>query len=530
MESFDCQETARGGAASSADRDGGEPALEVSVNACRSFRVSNHRPLIVFTLFTAEAILLAILFLPATLGFAAWAYSDQGANLTAQYLIARGYRPAIDFGYHYGLLSLLLAHAWFWLFSATPQACFGITVVCAIFIACAFARIVLALKVEPAGIILLMTTMPLTIPFYPPNLTHIFEALFLTNALADHAARRYSRALVLLAVCLFVKPSMSFLYGLLLVLLIIRELAIERQLSLQRICRPLLPALLSGAALAVIVGALYGLPSLLDTMLPFTGIRAYAAQNFGFFRAGRALWAPLHPTADYYLTTPAGFWILASLWLIACGVVAAKNTCLRGSISQEVVLCCALLHIGFVALFFGNRMSWVYYAYILTIGVATTSRWGPFFRNSVCALALLAVVGQTANASIYNLMWRATSPDRATAGMWASKATIADWRHLSEAVSVVRGKGGSASFLEGDGCAELLLPGLSPPVSLYLYRGEATESDVSRKLQQLSQSTMIAVLTRTLTEGLLPNELEFRRILSQYRLVWKGEAIEIYEK
>jgi len=46
--------------------------------------MSGHRSLIVFTLFTAEAVLLAILFLPATLGFAAWAYSDQGANLTAQ--------------------------------------------------------------------------------------------------------------------------------------------------------------------------------------------------------------------------------------------------------------------------------------------------------------------------------------------------------------------------------------------------------------------------------------------------------------
>ncbi|HLK87641.1 MAG TPA: hypothetical protein VKT27_14140 [Candidatus Binataceae bacterium] len=502
----------------------------MSVNLSRSFRMSGHRSLIVFTLFTAEAVLLAILFLPATLGFAAWAYSDQGANLTAQYLVARGYQPAIDFGYPYGLLPLLVAHIWFWLFAATPQACFGITAICAVLIACAFARIVLALNVELAGIMLLLITLPLTIPFYPPNLTHICEALLLTNALADHAARRYSRALALIAACLFVKPSMGFLYGFLLVLMIICKLMKEKRLSLRNIVRIVAPALLTTAVVSAVLALSYGSLSLVESLLPFAGMHTYAAQNFGFFRAGRALWNPLHPTVGYYLKTPAGFWIVASLWLVACGIAAAKKAFSRGSISHEVVLCCALLHIGFVALFFGNRMSWVYYAYILTIGVAITSRWSPFFRNSVCALALLAVVGQTANASIFKLMWKATSPDRETAGLWASKATIADWHHLVETVSDVRRKGGSASFLEGDGCAELLLPGLNPPVSLYLYRGEAAESDVSRKLQQLSQSAMIAVLTRTLTEGLLPNEPEFRRILSRYRLIWKGEAIEIYER
>ncbi len=84
MESSAHQEAARGGPQCSAGREGREPAPNVSVNLSRSFRMSGHRSLIVFTLFTAEAVLLAILFLPATLGFAAWAYSDQGANLTAQ--------------------------------------------------------------------------------------------------------------------------------------------------------------------------------------------------------------------------------------------------------------------------------------------------------------------------------------------------------------------------------------------------------------------------------------------------------------
>ena len=43
---------------------------------------------------------------PVSLDFAHFAFCDSGANLSLQYLIAHGYRPTIDFAYHYGLLPI----------------------------------------------------------------------------------------------------------------------------------------------------------------------------------------------------------------------------------------------------------------------------------------------------------------------------------------------------------------------------------------------------------------------------------------
>ena len=44
--------------------------------------------------------------------FTRFAYCDSGTDLTIQALLARGYRPTVDFGYIYGLLPLLINKLW----------------------------------------------------------------------------------------------------------------------------------------------------------------------------------------------------------------------------------------------------------------------------------------------------------------------------------------------------------------------------------------------------------------------------------
>ncbi|MGD0116817.1 MAG: hypothetical protein ABSD30_02050, partial [Candidatus Binatus sp.] len=70
---------------------------------------------------SVEAVVLNLLQLPGSLNFG-FLFGDTGANITAQYLVANGYRPAVDFGYHYGLLPLLLGHVWFSVTGASPIA------------------------------------------------------------------------------------------------------------------------------------------------------------------------------------------------------------------------------------------------------------------------------------------------------------------------------------------------------------------------------------------------------------------------
>src|SRR5271155_1164674 len=76
-----------------------------------------------FAILTAEALALFIVQLAGTLQFGTFAFFDTGENLTAQYLISHGYRPTIDFFYHYGLMPLLFGRVWFSIFGLTPTAC-----------------------------------------------------------------------------------------------------------------------------------------------------------------------------------------------------------------------------------------------------------------------------------------------------------------------------------------------------------------------------------------------------------------------
>src|ERR1700730_989347 len=73
-------------------------------------------------LFAFELIAVALLRLPYDLGFNAFAFADRGSWLTGVALTAQGRRPAIDFGYTYGLLPIWFSRGWFYLWGATPQA------------------------------------------------------------------------------------------------------------------------------------------------------------------------------------------------------------------------------------------------------------------------------------------------------------------------------------------------------------------------------------------------------------------------
>jgi hypothetical protein len=78
---------------------------------------------------------------PSDMFFDRFAFFDNGANLTQQYLTSIGYRPAIDFGYHYGLLAALIGRVWFACVGATPAAYQWAMVTGAVLFAWALAKI-----------------------------------------------------------------------------------------------------------------------------------------------------------------------------------------------------------------------------------------------------------------------------------------------------------------------------------------------------------------------------------------------------
>ena len=161
--------------------------------------------------------------LPVGLDFSSFVFMDQGANLTVQRLLDRGRIPTIDFGYHYGLLPLLIGRLWFALLGRTPQAYAGAMLIFDLLITWGLARCAYALRAGPAGIALIILTMMATTLVSYINLAHACEATLICHAMAEHASGRRPRALAFLTACLFVKPAMAYVYGLLLVLLIVRR-------------------------------------------------------------------------------------------------------------------------------------------------------------------------------------------------------------------------------------------------------------------------------------------------------------------
>ena len=71
-------------------------------------------------LLTALVLVLSYVQSPAERFFRFIAF-DSGVDLTMQNLMARGFRPNVDFGCIYGLLPLLINRAWYSLFGLTPS-------------------------------------------------------------------------------------------------------------------------------------------------------------------------------------------------------------------------------------------------------------------------------------------------------------------------------------------------------------------------------------------------------------------------
>jgi hypothetical protein len=381
-------------------------------------------------LFCVETLAYALVRLPTDLGFDANAFGDRGDFLSISYLVAHGSRPAVDFGYHWGLVPIMLAQAWFALFGATPQANEAIMVICAMVVAVAMARMAAALRLGPLGIILLIVALPFAFPTF--TLTYALEAALLSNALAEQAAQRRSTALALTTATCFVNPSMAYLYGLVLLLGLLWETwrpfdAGGTSNDWSRILHAVMPAAITATVLIIVLSALFGPLALVKTILPLAGMAAHRNQASGFFRGvGRDFWYQPHLGLPFYLFTVVGFWIAATLWLVVAGLRAGRKLLSAPrawdtfNAADEIVLTCAILHVTFVIAFFGSAVSWRYYCYIVVMGVAATSIRDLAAARIVSLLSCLALFGHVSHFAELKTQWRTMTPSPVTAGMWAT--------------------------------------------------------------------------------------------------------------
>ena len=489
---------------------------------------------LLFALLAIELIALAIIRLPYGLDFDAFAFSDIGSNFTIQHLVSLGQRPGIDFGYHYGLLPILAGKIWFSLFGMTPIAYEASMVACGLIVVWALAQIAASFQFRTFGLALLFIGLGFAIQVSYPNLAHIMESAFIALALCSQSRGNRSTSLAFACAGLFIKPSMCYVYGLILVILITMDLLRSRS-RISDFVRAFAPAAITGVVLIVVLATLYSPASAIRTLFPVEGAVAYHDQNFGFFSGiGRSFWNPPNVPWIYYLFDFSGFWIASSIFLVGCGAFAwtrwrRETTAIAiDARRNEILWTCAILHLAFVFFFFGNQWSWICYSFILILGVATAADLSPINRRLALILCVLGLTSWIGRGWFIAKYWRERSPSAMTAGLWASPDETAEWQNARALAH-----GHRAIVLETKGDAALMFPEFAPPVTLYLDPGLMPEAEIQRQVEQLSGASIVVV---SISDNIAPESQgvpkapEIENAMKSFDLVFAGKYFDVYRR
>jgi hypothetical protein len=496
----------------------------------RAEGLTGRRPFIIFLLFAIEILAIDFLRLPETMSFDSYAFCDNGANLTLQYLVSHGLKPTTDFGYHYGLLPILVGRVWFGIAGLTPFAYQALIVACDVAIVSAIVRIAANLEFNVTSLTLTAITLGFAVRASYPSLAQGLEAVLLSCALAEQTAGKHRRALVLASVAVFAKPSMGYAYSLLIIVFACRNLGAERLIS--RTLHVIGLALATSTAIAIVLAWFYGLTALINTILPLEGATAYRVLHYGFFNdAGRQFWNPHGVSWLIYLVDVSGFWIAGTLFLICSGVVAILSLASDASAAElesrrnEAIATCALLHLAFIVLFFGNQWSWIYYAYFLTVGVAVAAGASAVQRRLAFGLCLMGIMAWTDVFFWEWRWWQTRHRYDVTAGLWASEDEREQWQTV---LNIVHSQ--HAVILDTKGAAELLLPGFQMPVGLYLDNGLMLPADIQRKVQQISGAQMVVVPVDGIESCRgIPAAPEFETAIASFERRLDGEFFDVYQ-
>lgn len=435
-----------------------------------------------------EVLLIAVFQTPF-LRFDRFAFMDSGGELAIQDLMRRGYRPALDFGYLYGLLPLLLGRLWYGLAGLSAGSFRVQILACMMLSAWGLARFAVARRLSLAGVVLITLAIPDLLLVSYITMVQTLEQALLINALAEQARGRRATSLALLTACCFVKPSLAFLQGLVVVIAIVA--ANGRGIRAASV-RSVVPSLVTAAVLAVILTLGFGPAPLAKSIFPFTGMAVYRISNYGFFHGvGREFWVLPHAGIRDYLRYEVGFWMLGTLVLF-WGALAGLRRLARGdstgdrALRDEVIATCAAVHLGFVVLLFGHRGTWFYSLPMLILGLATLAAGGPRLRSVLWLLVVLLLVSDRSKAVEIIRRRKTDAPSAVTLNLWADPAERDEWARCLE---LTRGEQ-PALLAMCDGGA-LLTPGFAPPEVGYLVPGNALPAEVQRKAAQLASAPMI---------------------------------------
>lgn len=466
--------------------------------------------------------LLQVWELPKIADWSLFAFYDPGTAFKGDVLISAGLRPAIDFGYTHGLASLIFAHWALRLFGRTPAGYILTTTCLEILMAGAITIFMRAIAANRTAVIWLLCALPVAIMPAYLTLTHPLEATLLLWAIAMQASDKRRVSLLLCTVCLFVKPSMGYVYGLLLVVLICMDY-IRRKQTIGYLWKQFWPSIIGGVLLAAGCIWQFGLRSLMLTIVPITGLRTYTDTHFGFlFGRGQRFWSPEYHNLLYYFITPAGIWLallVIILWRLP-RLLARFRFQLPGP-RIETITCLGIMQLAFVFGFYGWRHSWEYYSYMPVLFVAGLLALEGVRRRWVVALCTLALVGQATTLVVVASGWMIKVRNRQTGGLWAYRLQAREWRHV---VNLTRHQ---PTLVLSNGFLPWMAQGMFMPSSWFPEPGITTRRELLR-VERETHRAMYVVNWRSYGPKGLWHQPVFAPYQRAFVPLWRGKDMSVW--
>jgi len=457
---------------------------------------------------------------PRDMNFEWYAFGDQGSNFAVTSLVNQGLRPAVDFGYQYGLLGLSIGRWWFRLLGESPWSYYAACQVFNVAILAGVLRFAAAMRFDRASWALIAATIPFAFQPLFPSFVHGLERMFLVWALAAHTKQQRPFALALLVAACLAKPALGYFYGLVLLIEIALDIWRKEESFWLPFGKACLPAIATTCGLGLWLSMEFGMESLLRTLLPLSGAASYRTMNFGFFGEGRNFWNPPGARLGYYLGTPAGFWILSSLLVFAIGLVALvrpfKAPC------REILVTIALLHLAFISLMFGHAYNWTQYAVLLPMGLASF----PVRRRPVQlllgCLALAAVLGLRSQLTASLRTWKSFEYRAELGGAWIDRD---EWVELSQLLELAPTEVVEIGHTGGGDRLKTVGFKMAPPVGFWYLPGLALPEEVARKERQIREAQ--ALLICIAAENEFEHYPEFKQALEGFHLRFTGKRYKL---
>ncbi|MEO6810789.1 MAG: hypothetical protein ABI353_16865 [Isosphaeraceae bacterium] len=486
--------------------------------------------LLVSLILGAEVLGISLLSLPKNYDLLRFAAEDASGNLAVLDMLDWGDRPGLDNGYPYGLLSIAFGQLWYGVLGRTPGASVAATMVANLVVGLTLGWFARVARIGIVGLVFLVAAMPFVVVDCIST-THAIEPALLSIALVEQARGCRGTALALVTAAVFVKPSMSFVYGLVLVVLILKDAwrsRSERPFGWFWL-RPFVPAATVGATMLIGLGWAFGFDSLLNSLFPTRVMEAYRACDYGFFRgqAGRGLLAPPGANLGYYFGTVTTFWLIGSVILLAGGIEGLVRRGGWSSANTEIVATCAVLHAVFVSLFFAHSGSWFYYIYFFVAGLAALAPRSRVHATLIILLATLAGLGGARTGLTSLKEWRTKVRSEQTYGLYATPAVAHEWAEVRSRL----GRSEAVVLSDCDGLG-VFAPGFAPPRLFFLIVGMSPPGELERKRDQIETAKLVVEINHSNGHGpwLEDQWPIMRQALKDAEPVYRGLSFRLYRR